>query len=288
MRRSLLFRVLPLVLLAASASVVYGADQQHWVGRTVMPKSDRFKPRNAGRVSAKTIVCVRKVDRVKGDWLSVGDGWLRADEVVTVEEAVAWFTTRLERRPSSYDYLSRSAARCVQGDYEGAIADCDEALHINPRLYAAYYHRAAARAEQGQFEEAIRDYDAALRVNPRLLGAYVDRGAARLKLGDDAGSLADANRALRLAPREADAYYVRGIARYHLRQYRGAVADLSYVVRTQPARAAAYDVRGACQIELGQTDAALKDFDKAIEIDPSNASAVAHRDRLRVARATTN
>ncbi|HQU46906.1 MAG TPA: tetratricopeptide repeat protein [Pirellulales bacterium] len=288
MRRSVVFRLLWLMLLAASASRAYGEDHQHWVGRAVMPRSARCRPRVGGRVAPTSIVCVRTVERVKGDWLSVGDGWLRYNEVVPVEEAVAWFTAQLEQRPSAFGYLSRGAARCAQGDYDGAGTDCAAALRINPRLYTAYYHRAAARAEQGRFKEAIGDYDAALRLNPRLVGAYLDRGRARLKLGDYPGSLADVNHALRLSPREPDAHYVRGVTRFHLHQYRGALADLNYALRAKPGRAAAYDVRGACQVELGQLDDALHDFDKAIELDPSNVSVYSHRDRLRMARATTN
>lgn len=287
MRRSVWFPLLSLFLLAAPVSSARGDDHQDWVGRDVMPKTDRSQPRVGGRFASSSIVCVRTVKRVKAGWLSVGDGWLRDDEVVPLEEAVGWFTAQIERRPSAFDFLSRAAARCAQGDYEEAATDCAAALRINPRLYAAYYHRAAARAEQGRFADAIRDYDAALRLNPRLVGAYLDRGAARLKLGDYAGSLADVNYALRLSPREPEAYYyVRGVTRFHLHQYRGALGDLNFAVRAKPGRAAAYDVRGACKMELGQLDDALKDFDKAIEIDPANASAYSHRDRLRMARAT--
>lgn len=288
MRRSVVLWLLPLVLLASPHWIVLGDDHQSLVGRDVMIRSARVRPRVNGRTALRSIVCLRTVKRVNGDWLSVDDGGLRYDQVVPIEEADAWFTAQIERRPSAFDYLSRAAARCAQGDYEDAASDCTEALRINPRLDAAYFHRAAARAVEGRFEEAIHDYDAALRLNPRLVGAYLDRGAARLKLGDYPASLADVNRALRLSPREAEAYYVRGMARFHLRQYRGAVADLNYALRANPGRAIAYDVRGACKAELGQLDGALRDFDKAIELDPFNANAVAHRDRLRTARATTH
>jgi tetratricopeptide (TPR) repeat protein len=286
MRRLLLVRLLSLIVLGVTAGIVEGEDQHQWVGRQVMPKSARHQPRVNGRVAMRPIICVRTVKQVKGDWLSVGDGWLRQSEVVPVEEAVEWFTAQIEHRPAAFDYVSRAAARCVLGDCEGAVADCTAALEINPRLDVAYYHRAAARAEEGNFSEAIRDYDAALRLNPRLVGAYLDRGAARLKVGDYAGSLKDVNNALRLSPRQTDAYYVRGIARVHLHKYQSALADLNYVLRANPSRAAAYDARGTCKEQLGQLDGALKDYDKAIELDPTNAIAGSHRDRLRVARAT--
>lgn len=287
MRRFFLFGLLSLFSTAAPAALAYGDEPQPWTGRQVLLRSARVHPRSSGHATARVIVCVRTVQRVKGDWLLVGDGWMRSSEVVPLDEAIGWFTAQIERRPSSFDYLSRAAAHGAQGNYEASLSDCDAALRINPRLYAAYYHRAAARAAQGQFTEAIRDYDAALRLDPRLAGAYVDRGAARLKLGDYAGSLADVNYALRLSPRESDAYYVRGVARFYLHQYRGAVSDLNYALRANPARVAAYDTRGLCKEKLGQFDDALKDFGKAVELDPANANARSHHERLRIARAAT-
>lgn len=285
MCRSAVAGLFVLTVLTVRTEMIFGEDHQPWVGRQVMVRSARSQPRVGGHVAAKPIVCVRTVKRANGSWLSVDDGWLRSKDVVPLEEAVAIFTTQIEHRPSTFDYLSRAAARCALGDYEGAAADCGSALQINPRLEAAYYHRAAAQAEQGRFEEAISDYNAALRINPRLVGAYVDRGAARSKLGDYAGSLRDANHALRLSPREPDAHYLRGLARLHLRQYGGALSDLNYVVRANPKKSAAYDARGTCKLELGRRDEAVKDFDKAIELDPSNVSANSHRESLRMAQA---
>lgn len=288
MRQSLWIGLLSLVMLMGTVNSARGSDQHTWVGRQVMAKSARSRPRIGDRPSSKTIICVRTVGRTKGNWLSVGDGWLRHDEVVAIDDAVAWFTAQIHERPSAFSYVSRAAARCAHGDYHGAEADCVAALRIQPHFDAAYYYRAAAQAARGRFAEAVGDYTAAIRLNPRLTGAYLDRGAARLKLSDYRGSLADVNTALRLAPRTPDAYYVRGVARFHLHQYQGALADLNVALRANPARAVAYDIRGACKQELGQVVEAMRDFDKALELDPDSVSARAHRDHLRMARAAGN
>jgi tetratricopeptide (TPR) repeat protein len=283
MWRPILAKPWPLLLLAALINPAQG-DDQTWLGREVMTRSVHTQPRARNRVTRRPIACVRTLKRAKGNWLWLDDGWLRTNEVVPLSEAEAWFTTRIDQRPTAFDYVSRAAVYCTTGDYQAAEADCAAALRISPRYDAAYYYQAATRAAQGQFTEAVAAYTAALRLNPRLMGAYLDRGAARLKLSDYSGALADVNHALRLSPREPDGYYVRGVARYHLHDYRKALNDLNYVVRANPARAAAYDLRGACQQQLGQLDAALADFDKAIELEPSNSSASAHRDNLRLTR----
>ncbi len=51
-------------------------------------------------------------------------------------------------------------------DCNGAIADCTEAIRLNPRYAVAYGTRGAARAEKGDFEGAVRDFESALEMSP--------------------------------------------------------------------------------------------------------------------------
>jgi len=46
-------------------------------------------------------------------------------------------------------YANRCFARCHKGDFAGAIADCDQAVRITPRLAESYLNRAAARTMVG-------------------------------------------------------------------------------------------------------------------------------------------
>lgn len=282
MWRPVLAKLLPLILLAAITKTANSAEQKPWLGRQVLSRSVRNQPRAGGRVSRRPIACIRTVQRVNGDALWVGDGWLRTNEVVPLEEAKSWFSARILLRPNAFDYVSRAAAYCAERDYEAALADCATALHISPKYDAAYYYRAAARAAQGQFKEAVDAYSSALRLNPRLLGAYLDRAAAQLELGDYSSALADIDHVLHFLPHESDAYYLRGVAQFHLGDYQHALDDLNYVVQTTPKRAAAYKLRGACYQELGEHDAAFADFEKADELE--GAAAIAQREDSRQTR----
>lgn len=51
-------------------------------------------------------------------------------------------------------------------DYQGAEADCDEAIKRNPFVVGAYQVRGLARIRQSKFDGAIEDYQKALHYDP--------------------------------------------------------------------------------------------------------------------------
>jgi tetratricopeptide (TPR) repeat protein len=54
-------------------------------------------------------------------------------------------------------YSNRCFARCHKGDFAGAIADCDQAVRITPRLAEGYLNRAMARTMVGDRTAALTD-----------------------------------------------------------------------------------------------------------------------------------
>ena len=47
------------------------------------------------------------------------------------------------------DYLTRGNARSDRKDYDGAIADYDQAIRLDPKHATAYYNRGIARKAKG-------------------------------------------------------------------------------------------------------------------------------------------
>ena len=85
------------------------------------------------------------------------------------------------------------------GQYEGAIADYDEAIRINPNYATDYNSRGFTKRRLGQYEGAIADYDEAIRLKPDFAIAYNDRGKAKVSLGCTEEAKADFQKALELA-----------------------------------------------------------------------------------------
>ena len=63
-------------------------------------------------------------------------------------------------------WLERGYLKSRQGQYEGAIADYDQAIRLDPRNAGAYANRSLAKSELGRHDEALEDLDQAMRLDP--------------------------------------------------------------------------------------------------------------------------
>lgn len=92
---------------------------------------------------------------------------------------------------------------------EGALADVDQLVKLNPRLAYGYDNRGVVRFLKGNLDGAISDFAQAIKLDPRVAIIWSDRGAARKQKGDLEGALADCNRAIELDAHHARAYFNR-------------------------------------------------------------------------------
>ena len=160
------------------------------------------------------------------------------------------------------------------GNYEGAIADFDAAIRLNPNHAEAYYNRGLAKGQLGQYSAAILDYEIAIQLKPDFALAYLNRGGMRSNLGQHAAAIADFDTAIRLGPDDAKAYYNRGIVKAALEQHIAAIADYDTAIRLNPGYTEAYNNRGNAKNDLGQHTAAIADFDTAIRLKPDLVEAL--------------
>ena len=90
--------------------------------------------------------------------------------------------------------------RYESGDYQGAVADYDKTIQLDPQFANAYYNRGHAKRDLGDFQGAILDYDEVIKLNPQDAPAYSARAFAKYKLGDTAGAKEDGVKAKELDP----------------------------------------------------------------------------------------
>lgn len=110
----------------------------------------------------------------------------------------------------AHEYIARSAAREMNGDMDGAIADLDEALCLDPDNALAYSLRGRVRHLAGDLSGALLDHNAAVRLDPKDARNHYLRGVTRGFLGDVAGASDDYTRAILLDASLAEAYSDRG------------------------------------------------------------------------------
>ena len=113
-------------------------------------------------------------------------------------------------------YTNRGVERRRSGDLDGALADYDEAIRLNPSDIFAYNNRGNLRRDRGDVEVATADYTDALRIDPGYTAAYVNRGKVYELTGQWALARADYEEAVRRPPKHGNGKGGQDLARQRL------------------------------------------------------------------------
>jgi len=170
-------------------------------------------------------------------------------------------------------YNNRGSARNMQGDFDDAIDDFDEAIRLDPQYALAYNNRGSARIGMGDFDHAIEDLNQAIALEPKYALAFNYRGSAWIAKGDLDRAIGDFNEAIRLEPNYAPAYNNRGGAWMSKGDFERAIADHSEAIRLDANYALAYLDRGIAAAYSGSLPKAQSDLDRASALDTKNAYA---------------
>ncbi|HET9253171.1 MAG TPA: tetratricopeptide repeat protein [Candidatus Eisenbacteria bacterium] len=203
---------------------------------------------------------------------------LARDRARVWHDSVALWTDVVERYPTlPTAHTHRAWGLQEQGNLEGALADLDRALALDPENEEALSTRGTVHLMRQDFGRARADLDRALRLRPESSAAWNNRGLVRLNQGDTSGAVEDFTRAIELSPRSHEGYLNRAVALGGMKRYPEALSDIDLAVGLMPDNARAHLLRGVTRYEMGDAAGALEAIDTAIRLHPQAAEAYAAR-----------
>lgn len=219
---------------------------------------------------------IYEVTRVKGNGLwanqAVG-GWISANDVMPIDDAIKHFTAKINQDPSPENFRNRGLACLALRDPDGAIRDFDAALTASPRNPFIYNSRGKAFSNKGEYSKAIEDFNFAILLDPTSAIAYNNRGNAWRAQSQNEKAVQDFNAALIVDPYYALAYNNRGNALNAQGKHQKAIDDYTDAIIIDPTYAHAYNNRGTSWSKLGEYEKAIADYRRSIALNPKHSFA---------------
>jgi tetratricopeptide (TPR) repeat protein len=170
---------------------------------------------------------------------------------------------------NAIEYVMRGTAKAQLYDPQGAIADYDTAIGLNPRLLLAYNNRGNLRQHLGDIDGAVADFSKVLEIDSHSAIAYNNRAIIYTQIGQLGAAIADFDRAIELQPDFVSVYNNLGNAYYQMNQYSAAIGNYSKAIELDPEFAVAYSNRANVYRIEGKIAMAIEDYDRAISLDPN-------------------
>lgn len=169
----------------------------------------------------------------------------------------------------SKEYVLAGDRKREANDNQGALADYNQAIALNPKNDWAYYKRALLKKDRLNNDDsgAVADYSQAISLNPEFADAYTQRGILKKgNLRDYQGGKADLDRAIALDPKSTAAYIERAsLKHYDLKDDSGALADLNRSIEIEP-KHYAYYLRASVKENFKDYQGAVADYTQAIAL----------------------
>lgn len=135
----------------------------------------------------------------------------------------------------AWAFIDRCFGYFIKRDYDSAVADCNQAIQLDPTNAYSYELGGTAYRGKGDYDSAIKAFDRAIVLDPKNSYPYELRGTAYLSKDDYDNAIRDFDKAIMLNPKDAAAFFNRGNAERAKGDTVGGDADIAHAHQLQPA-----------------------------------------------------
>ena len=150
-------------------------------------------------------------------------------------------------------------------NFDGAIADCDEAIKRGQRNAEIYFIRGVAINGKLQKNNAQNDESV---FGQNLTNRLIDVAQKKLDTKDFDGAIDDCDVVIKKDPDKVEAYFIRGVANNAKSQSEDAINDFNKTISLNPNHAKAYFYRATAKEELNRLEDAICDYNEAFRLNP--------------------
>jgi tetratricopeptide (TPR) repeat protein len=189
-------------------------------------------------------------------------------------EQVRWFQAAVvvaPANPAAHNNLG--VVLWARGDLDGAIAELQEALRLDPNYSHAHNNLGAALRDREDLDGALAEFREAIRLDSEYATAHNNLGVTLGMKGDLDGALKEIREAIQLDPRDAKARNDLGLTLAVKGDRDGAIDAYREAIRIDPGYAWARNNLGVALREKGDLDGAIEQFQELTRLDPQSADA---------------
>lgn len=192
--------------------------------------------------------------------------------------AIAWLDSAINLAPGNASYwINRGATKLEKKDKEGAAADFEQALKVDPGNSLALHNLGTLKAAAGESESSEKLLSESIEKNKGLPYPRAERAYQRFMKNDLTGALEDYDEVVRLEPKDEENFINRGLVKEKMNDLKGALDDFSKAIELNDVNGRAWLSRGNIMSKQSRWKEAVEDYTVAINIDPEYALAFYNR-----------
>ena len=214
-----------------------------------------------------------KVTKEREDAVGTDKGWIKKSDVLTIDDAIEFFSEQIKTSPSAMSYVGRGRAYFLQNRFKASRDDYTRAIELSPKDNTILTRRAGSHFQLREFDKALADCEQALSLNPENRVARVIKERIEKERNTIDQEMKETTARIAQFPKAANNYKTRAMLHFRKREYSKARLDYDIAVKMVPHDAESLKMRGTCYSLLGDYSKATRDYREAIKHKPDHHSA---------------